>query len=97
MNIINKKIDENSVNLIFADPPYNLQLGGDLLRPDLWVSEIVYFPIQTELLVRARDAGCRTVDGAGMAAEQAVRAFELFTGVTPDAPRMHARVRAMVA
>lgn len=72
-------------------------IDGDLLRPDLWVSEIVYFPIQTELLVRARDAGCRTVDGAGMAAEQAVRAFELFTGVTPDAPRMHARVRAMVA
>ncbi len=72
-------------------------IAGGLLRPELWVSEIVYFPIQTELLVRARDAGCRTVDGAGMAAEQAVRAFELFTGVTPDAPRMHARVRAMVA
>lgn len=72
-------------------------IDDTLLRPDLWVSEIVYFPIQTELLVRARKAGCRTVDGAGMAAEQAVRAFELFTGVTPDAPRMHARVRAMVA
>jgi modification methylase len=25
---------EASVDLIFADPPYNLQLGGDLLRPD---------------------------------------------------------------
>ena len=24
----------NSVDLIFADPPYNLQLGGDLHRPD---------------------------------------------------------------
>jgi modification methylase len=24
----------NSVDLIFADPPYNLQLGGDLTRPD---------------------------------------------------------------
>ena len=23
-----------SVDLIFADPPYNLQLGGDLARPD---------------------------------------------------------------
>jgi modification methylase len=23
-----------SVDLVFADPPYNLQLGGDLLRPD---------------------------------------------------------------
>ncbi len=69
----------------------------ELLRPDLWVSEIVYFPLHTELLLRARETGCRTADGAGMAAEQAAQAFELFTGVTPDAARMHARVRAMVA
>ncbi|WP_231851314.1 shikimate dehydrogenase [Microlunatus phosphovorus] len=68
-----------------------------LLRPDLWVSEIVYFPLATELLVRARKAGCRTVDGAGMAAEQAYRAFELFTGVTPDRARMHARVREVIS
>jgi modification methylase len=29
-----KKLPDNSVDLVFADPPYNLQLGGDLLRPD---------------------------------------------------------------
>ena len=29
-----KKIPENSVDLIFADPPYNLQLSKTLLRPD---------------------------------------------------------------
>ena len=28
------KLPEKSVDLIFADPPYNLQLGGELLRPD---------------------------------------------------------------
>ncbi len=28
------RLPEKSVDLIFADPPYNLQLGGDLLRPD---------------------------------------------------------------
>jgi modification methylase len=27
-------LPERSVDLVFADPPYNLQLGGDLLRPD---------------------------------------------------------------
>ena len=69
----------------------------ELLRPDLWVSEIVYLPLHTELLSRARTAGCRTVDGAGMAAEQAVRAFELFTGVTPNGARMHALVREWVS
>ena len=29
-----KGLPDRSVNLVFADPPYNLQLGGDLLRPD---------------------------------------------------------------
>ena len=28
------KLPENSVNLIFADPPYNLQLNGELHRPN---------------------------------------------------------------
>jgi modification methylase len=28
------RMEEGSVDLIFADPPYNLQLGGDLHRPD---------------------------------------------------------------
>lgn len=27
-------LPEKSVNMIFADPPYNLQLGGELVRPD---------------------------------------------------------------
>ena len=29
-----KKIPTGSVDLVFADPPYNLQLNGDLTRPD---------------------------------------------------------------
>ena len=29
-----KSLPENSIDMIFADPPYNLQLGGDLSRPD---------------------------------------------------------------
>jgi modification methylase len=29
-----KGLPDKSVDLVFADPPYNLQLGGDLLRPD---------------------------------------------------------------
>ncbi len=31
---IMRELPENSIDLIFADPPYNLQLGGDLHRPD---------------------------------------------------------------
>jgi shikimate dehydrogenase len=68
----------------------------ELLRPEQWVAEIVYFPLETELVRMARAKGCRTVDGGGMAAEQAVEAFYQFTGVQPDAARMHAHLREMV-
>lgn len=61
-----------------------------LLTPRHWVADIVYFPLETALLRAAREAGCRTLPGTGMAVFQAVRAFELFTGVVPDADRMRA-------
>jgi shikimate dehydrogenase len=59
-----------------------------LLRPDLWVAEVVYFPLETELLAAARAAGCRVLDGGRMAVFQAVDSFRLFTGAEPDADRM---------
>lgn len=59
-----------------------------LLTADHWVADIVYFPLETELLTGARARGCQVMDGSGMAVFQAVRAFELFTGVKPDPKRM---------
>ncbi|MBF8729244.1 shikimate dehydrogenase [Pseudomonas guariconensis] len=61
-----------------------------LLHARLWVAEIIYFPLETELLRHARALGCRTLDGGSMAVFQAVKAFELFTGRTADAGRMQA-------
>lgn len=66
-----------------------------LLRSELWVAEIVYFPLETELLRDARALGCRTLDGGTMAVFQAVKAFELFSGVAADAERMQAHFRSM--
>ena len=65
-----------------------LPLDSGLLRARHWVAEIVYFPLETELLRVARAKGCRTLDGSGMAVYQAVGAFRLFTGIEPDAERM---------
>lgn len=65
-----------------------LPLQAELLRPEHWVAEIVYFPLETELLRAARARGCRTLDGGGMAVFQAVGAFRLFTGLEADAERM---------
>ena len=65
-----------------------LPLDAQLLSDRLWVAEIVYFPIETELVKLARQTGCRVLDGGGMAVFQAVKAFELFTGMRPNAERM---------
>jgi shikimate dehydrogenase len=65
-----------------------LPLPAALLRPDLWIAEIIYFPLETELLRTARALGCRTLDGGGMTVFQAAEAFRLFTGIEPDAQRM---------
>lgn len=66
-----------------------------LIRPAMWVADIVYFPLETELLASARRAGCRVLPGSGMAVYQAVRAFELFTGRRPDPARMRRTFESM--
>ncbi|WP_103349238.1 shikimate dehydrogenase [Amycolatopsis sp. CA-128772] len=63
-------------------------LPAELLRPDLWVADIVYRPLETALLAAARARGCRVLDGGGMVVLQAAESFRLFTGVDPDPARM---------
>ena len=65
-----------------------IAIAPEHLRPEMWVAEIVYFPLETELLKAARARHCRTLDGGAMAVLQAARAFELFTSIKPDEERM---------
>lgn len=74
-----------------------LPLPAALLHRRLWVSEVVYVPIETALVKAARAAGCRVADGGGMAVGQGVRAFRLFTGRAPDEDRMDAHLRRLLA
>jgi len=74
-----------------------MPLPEALLRPSMWVSEIVYVPLETELLRAARRVGCPTADGGHMNVGQAIRGFKLFTGRDADAARMEACFRALVA
>jgi len=74
-----------------------LPLGADLLRPSHWVAEIVYFPLETELLRLARRLGCRQLDGSGMAVHQAAAAFHLFTGIEADAAQMRRDFDQLIA
>ena len=67
------------------------------LAPGAWVAEVVYRPLETELVRAARAAGHRVLDGGGMAVFQAVEAFSTFTGVQPDPERMLGHFRELVA
>jgi shikimate dehydrogenase len=77
----------NATPIGMANHP-GLPLPRELLRRDLWVADIVYFPLETELLRAARAIGARTFAGGGMAVFQAAEAFRLFTGRRADADRM---------
>jgi Shikimate 5-dehydrogenase len=84
---------EDTCGLIHATPTGmenypGLPLPAHLLQPAHWVAEIVYFPLETELLKEASRIGCRVLNGGGMAVFQAVGAFRLFTGREPDEQRM---------
>ncbi|MFS0827150.1 shikimate dehydrogenase [Pseudomonas phoenicis] len=70
-------------------------LPPTLLHAQLWVAEIIYFPLQTQLLQYARALGCQTLDGSTMAVFQAVKAFELFSGRAADAERMQAHFASL--
>lgn len=68
-----------------------------LLEPRHWVADIVYFPLETELLRAARAHGCRTLDGSGMVVAQAAAAFTIFTGRPADTARMRESFAAAIA
>ena len=71
---------------------------AELVHPDLWVSDVVYFPLETELIALARDRGCAVLPGGGMAVQQAVDAFDLHRPArrrVPDGPALRGADRLM--
>jgi shikimate dehydrogenase len=72
-------------------------LDLDLLRPDLWVADVIYLPQETALIQRARELGCRVLPGGYMAVGQAVDAFELITGIRPDDASMRTHFERLIA
>jgi shikimate dehydrogenase len=68
-----------------GQPPLELDLTP--LPDDAIVYDIVYAPLQTELLQAAEDRGLETVDGLDMLIGQAALAFELFFDAEPPRDR----------
>ena len=73
-----------------------LPVDPELIHSRLWVADVIYRPLETQLIKAARDRGCEVLDGGRMVVGQAAAAFELFTGIRPDADRMLATFRDAV-
>jgi len=67
-----------------------------LLRAGAWVSDVVYRPLETELIRRAAERGHPVLDGGRMAVGQAYASLQIITGTLPDRGRMERHFRALV-
>ncbi|MFP4142711.1 MAG: shikimate dehydrogenase [Thermoplasmata archaeon] len=63
-------------------------IDSSYLNEDMLVLDIVYTPLKTKLLKDAERVGCMTVDGLWMLVYQAVKAFQIWTGIEPDPERV---------
>ena len=73
-------INTTALGMIGKDP---LKFDCSRLHHSTLVTDIVYNPLKTELLLNAQARGCVTVDGLGMLLHQAVSGFEAWFGVRP--------------
>jgi shikimate dehydrogenase len=62
----------------------SLELEIQSLNPNALVADIVYAPLETAFLSKARRQGNPVLGGLGMLLHQAVRGFELWFGVKPE-------------
>ncbi len=73
----------NSSSMGMAGQP-DLPLRLDYAAPGALVTDLVYHPLVTPFLARARSRGLQTVDGLGMLLHQAVPGFEAWFGLRPE-------------
>jgi len=77
------KLLVNATTLGMVSQPA-LELCLDKLPKDATVYDIIYNPIETELIKQARERGNKTVDGLGMLLHQAAVGFKAWFGVDPE-------------
>jgi shikimate dehydrogenase len=79
-----------------GQPALDLDLDG--LPSGAAVADIVYVPLETDLLRQARARGHPVIDGLGMLLHQAVPGFEVWFGVRPEVtPRLRALIESDLA
>ena len=102
--VVAARTDSNAGNIRTADGLVNttpigmtghpgIPVDPSLLHPGLWVADVIYRPLETALIMAAREKGCAVLDGGRMVVGQAAAAFELFTRIPADPDHMLATFR----
>jgi shikimate dehydrogenase len=73
----------NTTSLGMTGKP-DFRVPLDRLNPHALVTDLVYTPLQTQLLIEAEARGCTVVDGLGMLLHQAAPGFERWFGLRPE-------------
>ncbi|MBL8547231.1 MAG: shikimate dehydrogenase [Hyphomonadaceae bacterium] len=85
-----------TTTLGMADQP-EMSWPVSFCRPNAIVSDIVYRPLETPLLLAARERGLTAIDGLGMLIHQGARSFEIWFGIKPDVSKARQRLIAALA
>ncbi|WP_235880276.1 shikimate dehydrogenase [Polyangium aurulentum] len=88
-------VNATSKGMLDVDP--GSPVPEEAIRPGTVVMDIVYKPIETELLRAAERRGARTIHGGRMLLHQAARQFELYTGVAAPLEAMDAALREQIS
>jgi shikimate dehydrogenase len=75
-----------------GSPDRELDIFFDSLNSSMVVADVIINPPLTDLLKRASDVGCKTIDGLGMVVNQGVLAIKYWTGVDVDAAVMRKKL-----
>jgi shikimate dehydrogenase len=73
----------NTTSLGMTGKP-DFRVPLDRLNPHALVTDLVYTPLKTQLLIEAEAMGCSVVDGLGMLLHQAAPGFERWFGLRPE-------------
>ncbi|TFF86206.1 MAG: shikimate dehydrogenase [Promethearchaeota archaeon] len=67
-------------------------ISRDMLHKDLVVFDLIYNPLETQLLKDAKLTGCKTLNGLDMLINQGALAFEWWTSITPNTNLMKRKI-----
>lgn len=86
----------NATPIGMAQHP-GLPLPEELITSQRWFHDVVYMPLETELIKRAAAVGARVAGGGDMVVFQAAEGIRLFTGASPQTQRMRQHFVDLVA